>query len=274
MLVIPQEGDAEHGVIVRKALQRDAAAACRPLRRVLARPSVGQLAEAHERRHDPGSGRPARRRRRLRHARPDVGSARALRRTRASERRQQAIPAGLIMSDVAQQWGADLSAGPTGDLALVDGDALGQQRGPAAAADQPGRLHLAAGLRGRGWRSSSASREAGPRSRPSYADQIFKEPAVARSPEPVIDVEVDPTRRHLRPRQIRRRRHRPHADAFTLTQRVDMRPVIADLQLAWFRTWPRACNPRPRSCSTLTGGVRAARGARGERVDRGCGCSC
>jgi hypothetical protein len=32
------------------------------------------------------------------------------------------------MSDLAHQWGSDLEFGPTGDLAVLGGSALGQQR--------------------------------------------------------------------------------------------------------------------------------------------------
>lgn len=94
------------------------------------------------------------------------------------------------MADIAHQWGSDLTAGPTGDLAVSDGSALGQQRVLRRLLTNPGdyiwQLDYGAGL-GRfvGKPASPAEISAVIRS------QIFKESVVARTPEPTIDVQLD-----------------------------------------------------------------------------------
>ena len=95
------------------------------------------------------------------------------------------------MSDLSQQWGSDLLAGPTGDLALASGTTLVQQRVLRRLLTNPGdyiwQLDYGAG-RGRfvGQPANASQIRAVIRS------QIFKESAVARTPEPVIDVQVPP----------------------------------------------------------------------------------
>lgn len=91
------------------------------------------------------------------------------------------------MSDIAHQWGSDLEFGPTGDLAVVAGSVLGQQRvlrrlltnnldyiwqptygtGLARFVGQPINISQIQAM---------------------IRSQIFKESAVSQSPEPSIDV--------------------------------------------------------------------------------------
>lgn len=95
------------------------------------------------------------------------------------------------MSDIAHQWGSDLSIGPTGDLATVGGPLLGQQRILRRLLTNPGdyiwQLDYGAGLaRFIGQPATVLQIQAAVRS------QIFKEAAVAQSPEPVITVDAAP----------------------------------------------------------------------------------
>jgi phage baseplate assembly protein W len=95
------------------------------------------------------------------------------------------------MADVAHQWGSDWVSGPTGDIALVADAVLGQQRVLRRLLTNPGdyiwQLDYGAGLaRFIGQPANALQITAIIRS------QIFKESAVARDPEPVISVQVDP----------------------------------------------------------------------------------
>ena len=95
------------------------------------------------------------------------------------------------MTDISHQWGSDLSVGPTGDLAVVSGAQLGQQRVLRRLLTNPGdyiwQLDYGAGLaRFIGQPGNELQIRAVIRS------QIFKEAVVARTPEPVIDVQVSP----------------------------------------------------------------------------------
>jgi phage baseplate assembly protein W len=95
------------------------------------------------------------------------------------------------MTDLSHQWGADLAVGPTGDLATADGSLLGQQRVLRRLLTNPGeyiwQLDYGAGL-GRfiGTPVNAGQIQAAIRS------QIFKEAAVARTPEPTINVSLGP----------------------------------------------------------------------------------
>ena len=95
------------------------------------------------------------------------------------------------MADISHLWGYDLSLGPTGDLAAASGALLGQQRVLRRLLTSPGdyiwQPDYGAGLaRFIGQPGNIMQIRAIIRS------QIFKEPAVARSPEPVIDVQAAP----------------------------------------------------------------------------------
>lgn len=95
------------------------------------------------------------------------------------------------MGDIDHQWGSDLSFGPTGDIAIVSGAAVGQERvlrrlltNPLDYIWQPS---YGAGL---------AAFVGGPanntRIQSVVRGQIFKEATVARDPEPTINVAIDP----------------------------------------------------------------------------------
>ena len=94
------------------------------------------------------------------------------------------------MADAWHQFGADLAIGPTGDIACVDGALLGQQRVLRRLLTSPGdylwALDYGAGL-GRfvGETVDAARIEA------VIRGQMFKEAAVARQPEPVVEVSGD-----------------------------------------------------------------------------------
>jgi phage baseplate assembly protein W len=95
------------------------------------------------------------------------------------------------MADVYHQWGADLIVSPTGDLGTISDPLLGQQRVLRRLLTNPGdyiwQPNYGAGLAGFiGQPASPLQIKAVIRS------QIFKEAAVARQPEPVIDVQVSP----------------------------------------------------------------------------------
>lgn len=95
------------------------------------------------------------------------------------------------MTDAFHQWGSDLALGPTGDVASVSGQLLGQQRVLRRLLTNPGdyiwQLDYGAGLaRFIGQPVNPLQISAVVRS------QIFKEAAVARQPEPLIDVQVSP----------------------------------------------------------------------------------
>ncbi len=95
------------------------------------------------------------------------------------------------MPDISHQWGSDLSTGPTGDIAIAVGPVLGQQRLLRRLLTNPGeyvwQLSYGAGL------AQFIGQPVDPlRIRAVIRSQMFKEPAVARSPEPVIDVQLSP----------------------------------------------------------------------------------
>ena len=94
------------------------------------------------------------------------------------------------MPDAWHQWGSDLAVGPTGDIAVVSGTLLGQQRVLRRLLTNPGdyiwQLGYGAGLaRFVGQPANALQIRAVVRS------QIFRESAVARTPEPVIAVSVE-----------------------------------------------------------------------------------
>jgi phage baseplate assembly protein W len=95
------------------------------------------------------------------------------------------------MQDAALLWGGDLSASPTGDIALVSGTVLGQQRVLRRLLTNPGdyiwHLQYGAGLaQFVGVPANVAA------IRSAIRSQIFMESAVARIPEPTIDIQSLP----------------------------------------------------------------------------------
>lgn len=93
--------------------------------------------------------------------------------------------------DIAHIWGADMQSGPTGDLALVDGMGWSQQRLLRRLLTNPGDYvwhpEYGAGLARFIGQPGNEQRI-----RAVIRGQIFREAAVARTPEPVIDVRVSP----------------------------------------------------------------------------------
>lgn len=95
------------------------------------------------------------------------------------------------MTDVFHQWGSDLALGPTGDLITASGTTLGQQRLLRRLLTNPGdyiwQLDYGAGL------GQFVGTPASPlHIRAVVRSQVFKEAAVARSPEPSIQVDLLP----------------------------------------------------------------------------------
>jgi hypothetical protein len=95
------------------------------------------------------------------------------------------------MADIAHQWGSDLEIGPTGDLAIVIGSTLGQQRVLRRLLTNPldyiWHPAYGAGLAGCVGQPANILQI-----RAKIRSQIFKEPAVAQNPEPTIDVTLNP----------------------------------------------------------------------------------
>lgn len=92
------------------------------------------------------------------------------------------------MADISHAFGADISASPTGDLALAEGAVLGRQRVLRRLLTNPGdyiwQPEYGAGL------GRFIGQPAAPaRIRAVVRSQIFRERAVARSPEPVVAVQ-------------------------------------------------------------------------------------
>ena len=93
------------------------------------------------------------------------------------------------MTDISHTYGEDLSLSPTGDLACAAGSQLCRQRVIKRLLTNTGdyiwNLDYGAGL------GAFIGQAALPdRIRATIRSQIFKEAAVARTPEPVIDVQV------------------------------------------------------------------------------------
>ena len=93
------------------------------------------------------------------------------------------------MPDIWHQFGSDLLASAAGDIASVDGTTVGQQRVLRRLLTNPGdyiwQLDYGAGLAQFVGQPIDAARIRG-----VIRGQIFRESAVARSPEPRIDVQA------------------------------------------------------------------------------------
>lgn len=96
------------------------------------------------------------------------------------------------MPDVAQWYGNDLAVGPSGDLATIDTPALGLQRVLRRLLTNPGD-YLWNPAYGAGLGQFVGQTANAARIRSVIRSQIFQESAVARSPEPTIDVTVSQT---------------------------------------------------------------------------------
>lgn len=95
------------------------------------------------------------------------------------------------MPDISHQWGSDLTIGPAGDLAVSDNTELCKQRVLRRlltnTIDYIWQPAYGAGLAGFIGQPGNVGRI-----RAVIRSQIFKEAAVARTPEPMIDVVVSP----------------------------------------------------------------------------------
>lgn len=93
------------------------------------------------------------------------------------------------MPDIWHQFGSDLLASAAGDIASADGATLGQQRVLRRLLTNPGdyiwQLDYGAGLAQFVGQPVDVARIRG-----TIRSQIFRENAVARSPEPQIDVQA------------------------------------------------------------------------------------
>ena len=95
------------------------------------------------------------------------------------------------MPDLFHQWSSDLTTGPTGDLATAAGPVLGQQRLLRRLLTSPGEYiwqpDYGAGL-------AQFIGDPGDvlRIRAVVRSQMSKEPVVARTPEPVVEVQFSP----------------------------------------------------------------------------------
>ena len=94
------------------------------------------------------------------------------------------------MPDLFHQYGGDLLLGPSGDLASVDATLLGQQRVLRRLLTNPGD-YLWNPAYGAGLGQFVGQPASVARIRSVIRSQIFQESAVARQPEPVIDVRSD-----------------------------------------------------------------------------------
>jgi len=94
------------------------------------------------------------------------------------------------MPDLSHFYGSDLSVGPDGDLATVDGTQLGQQRVLRRLLTNPGDYLWNPGY-GAGLAQFVGQPANVARIRSVIRSQIFQESVVARTPEPAIDVQAD-----------------------------------------------------------------------------------
>ena len=95
------------------------------------------------------------------------------------------------MPDAFLTWGSDLASSPTGDLASASGAVLGRQRVLRRLLTNPGdyvwQPTYGAGL------ARFIGQPANPAAiRAAIRAHIFREPAVARQPEPVIEIASGP----------------------------------------------------------------------------------
>lgn len=94
------------------------------------------------------------------------------------------------MPDLSHFYGSDLTVGPSGDLASVDGTQLGQQRVLRRLLTNPGDYLWNPGY-GAGLAQFVGQPANVARIRSVIRSQIFQESVVARTPEPAIDVQAD-----------------------------------------------------------------------------------
>ena len=95
------------------------------------------------------------------------------------------------MPDLWHQFGSDLAVGATGDLASVTGALEGQQRVLRRLLTNPGDYIWQPGY-GAGLGQFVGSPATATQIRAVVRSQIFKEAAVARTPEPIVEVTANP----------------------------------------------------------------------------------
>lgn len=96
------------------------------------------------------------------------------------------------MNDIFQVWETDLTTSATGDLAVVSGSSLGQQRVLRRLLTNPGDYIWHTDY-GAGLASFIGTPANEMQIKATIRSQIFREAAVARIPEPLIDVRVYPS---------------------------------------------------------------------------------
>ena len=94
------------------------------------------------------------------------------------------------MADLWHQFGSDLTVGATGDVAAVTGTIAGQQRVLRRLLTNPGDYIWQPGY-GAGLGQFVGSPVSTTQIQAVVRSQIFKEAAVARSPEPIVQVTAD-----------------------------------------------------------------------------------
>jgi len=95
------------------------------------------------------------------------------------------------MGDIDHQWGSDLSFGPTGDISLVSGSAMGQERVLRRLLTNP-LDYIWQPAYGAGLATFVGEPATATRIQAVIRSQIFNESAVARDPEPTINITIDP----------------------------------------------------------------------------------
>jgi len=95
------------------------------------------------------------------------------------------------MGDIDHQWGSDLSFGPTGDIALVSGSAMGQERVLRRLLTNP-LDYIWQPAYGAGLATFVGEPATATRIQAVIRSQIFNESAVAKDPEPTINITIDP----------------------------------------------------------------------------------
>lgn len=95
------------------------------------------------------------------------------------------------MNDIFHVWDSDLTTSATGDLAIVFGSNLGQQRVLRRLLTNPGDYiwHMDYGAGLAGFVGSLANET---QIMATIRSQIFQEAAVSQIPEPIIDVQISP----------------------------------------------------------------------------------
>jgi phage baseplate assembly protein W len=91
------------------------------------------------------------------------------------------------MNDLQLTWGSDLTISPTGDLAIIDGQALGQQRIIRRLLTNNGD-YVWHPTYGAGLASFVGSPVSPAEVRAIVRSQIFRERSVAQTPEPIVTV--------------------------------------------------------------------------------------